>query len=163
MTALLSFVLAAMNAVAPGRDHAVLAEATADVVDAADALFADDADKRKTASFVIAVEDRESSLDNGAIGDSGQSHCAGQVYLPGNARTREGWTGADLRADAHKCITVVVRKIRESFAACRSLPLDERLSGYARGSCTSVEGRRISRDRATRARWIFAHAIEGAS
>jgi hypothetical protein len=42
---------------------------------------------------------------------------------------------------------IALGRIRESLAACASLPAPERLAVYARGRCSSVEGRRLSRVR----------------
>lgn len=42
---------------------------------------------------------------------------------------------------------VALGRIRESVSACRSLPVEERLSVYTRGRCHSVEGCRLSRVR----------------
>lgn len=158
MSALLPFVLAGMAALSPDRDHSTLGAAIAEVVEAERPLFADDDDRRQTASFYVAVLFRESSLDNNAIGDKGASHCAGQIYLPNGARTREGWTGAELRGDVTKCLAVVSRMLRASFVACRALPPAERMSLYARGSCTSETGRRLSRDRFALARRVHTAA-----
>lgn len=44
---------------------------------------------------------------------------------------------------------VALERIRESLKACASLPPPERLAVYARGRCSSVEGRRLSR-----LRWV---------
>lgn len=44
---------------------------------------------------------------------------------------------------------VALSRIRESVSACRTLPIEERLSVYTRGRCHSVEGRRLSRVRFT--------------
>lgn len=44
---------------------------------------------------------------------------------------------------------VAMRRVRDSRAVCRRLPPEERLAAYARGSCSSVEGRRLSRWRYT--------------
>ena len=153
---MIAIVIAMMLWVAPAREHSDLAGALARAVDAHPPLFRDDPDKRKTAAFYVALLFRESSLRNNAIGDHGDSHCAGQIYLPGGAKTREGWSGADLRADVDKCLFVVARKVRESFAACASLPAEERMALYARGSCASDEGRRLSRDRSRLAKRIAA-------
>ncbi len=46
---------------------------------------------------------------------------------------------------------VALARIRESVTACASLPATERLAVYARGRCSSVEGRRLSR-----VRWVSA-------
>lgn len=48
-----------------------------------------------------------------------------------------------LEADAR----VALERVRESVAACAHLPPEERLSVYARGRCSSAEGRRLSRVR----------------
>lgn len=40
-----------------------------------------------------------------------------------------------------------IERIRESRAACRALPKEEQLALYARGSCGSTEGRKLSRHR----------------
>lgn len=51
------------------------------------------------------------------------------------------------------CVTLeqdaklALERIRESTRACRHLPKEERLAVYTRGSCSSVEGRRLSRVR----------------
>jgi hypothetical protein len=50
-----------------------------------------------------------------------------------------------LEADAR----VALSRVRESLKACAALPAPERLAVYARGRCTSVEGRRLSR-----VRWV---------
>lgn len=42
---------------------------------------------------------------------------------------------------------VAIERIRESRSACRHLPKEEGLALYARGSCESEEGRRLSRTR----------------
>jgi hypothetical protein len=149
-----AFVLVMMLVLAPRRDHAELAGAVALAAETGRPLFALDEDRHKTAAFYTALLFRESSLRNDAIGDQGHSHCAGQIYLSHGFRTREGWSGADLREDVDKCMTVVVRMVRESFAVCAHLPPEERLALYARGSCASAEGRRISRDRSRLARRI---------
>lgn len=46
---------------------------------------------------------------------------------------------------------IALGRIRESLNACASLPPEERLAVYTRGSCWSVEGRRLSR-----VRWVSA-------
>ena len=40
-----------------------------------------------------------------------------------------------------------IERVRESRAACRHLPKEEQLALYARGNCTSEEGKRLSRTR----------------
>lgn len=77
--------------------------------------------------------------------DGGQSNCWAQIYLPNHARTTEGWTGAELRADPKKCATVAVRMIKASLARSPSCNYCG-LTIYARGRDTE-EGRRLSRVR----------------
>ena len=40
-----------------------------------------------------------------------------------------------------------IERVRESRSACRHLPKEEQLALYARGNCTSEEGKRLSRHR----------------
>ena len=40
-----------------------------------------------------------------------------------------------------------IERVRESRSACRHLPKEEQLALYARGNCTSDEGKRLSRTR----------------
>ncbi len=40
-----------------------------------------------------------------------------------------------------------IERIRESRAACSALPTDEQLAMYARGNCSSEEGKRLSKTR----------------
>lgn len=42
---------------------------------------------------------------------------------------------------------IALERVRESLRACRELPPPERLAVYARGRCSSEEGRRLSRVR----------------
>jgi len=117
-------------------------------------LFAGDDGRAKTALTLLGLTRYESDwhvdVDNGTTrGDKGRSWCLGQVLLDakGAKTTAEGWTGPDLVADRRKCLRVVLRMARESFVACRALPVEERLALYARGSCESADGRKLSRTR----------------
>jgi hypothetical protein len=49
---------------------------------------------------------------------------------------------------------VAIERIRESRAACHHLPTEEQLAIFTRGSCDSVEGRRLSRTR-----WPYAGEV----
>lgn len=53
------------------------------------------------------------------------------------------WMCSDLVAGA----VVALERLRESVAACRHLPAPDRLALYARGSCSSKQGVRLSRVR----------------
>lgn len=95
--------------------------------------------------------------------DFGRSWCMGQINLgrkpmpdpenPGSqieessTTTPQGWTGRDLVADRDKCVRETIRVARQSFAACRRLPMEERYAMYAAGTCGSEKGKEISRYR----------------
>jgi hypothetical protein len=149
MTPLLAWVLAACEALAPGRSHEQLAGAIASRVESEAPLFKADEDKKKTASFLVAIAFRESSLKWDVTGDmhAGKptSFCAYQIHLPYGAKTPEGWTGQDLIEDPNKCVTTAMRMLRESFRSCPAHPL----AWYAEGprGCESERAQRISRDR----------------
>jgi hypothetical protein len=113
-------------------------------------------------------------------GDSGRSWCMAQVMMgradpDGMTRTRvivgengglkfvndpskrTGWGGEDLVQDRTKCFRVALRLARMSFASCSSLPVKDRLSMYASGSCSS--GSQASRRRVGQAqRWLWRNA-----
>ena len=148
MSPLLAWLLAAASTLAPGRSHDRLAEAIADRVEAEAPLFKGDDAKTKTASFLLAIAFRESSLRADAVGDfrNGRptSFCAFQVHT-WDGKTSEGWTGPDLAEDPQKCVTVAMRMLRQSMRMCPEHPL----AFYAEGprGCTSTRGQRLSRDR----------------
>lgn len=102
---------------------------------------------RYEASWLAAIAFRESSFRADAVGDHGSSFGAWQIHLPRGARTREGFTGADLLEDVHASAREALRQLRASLHVCKALPESERLSLYARGSCASERGRKLSRDR----------------
>ncbi len=67
-----------------------------------------------------------------------------QVNLSTGARTREGWSGPELRDDPAKCIAVGFRMLRDSIRVDSRNPV----AFYARGPrWQSVEARRLSQDR----------------
>ena len=148
MSPLHAWVLAASSTLAPGRSHDRLAEAITNRVEAEAPLFKNDEDKKRTASFLVAVAFRESSLKADAVGDfrNGKptSFCAFQVHT-WDGRTTEGWSGPDLAEDPNKCVTVAMRMLRQSMKSCPDHPL----AMYAEGpkGCESPRGQRISRDR----------------
>lgn len=92
--------------------------------------------------------------------DGGSSFCWAQVNLPHGARTLEGWSGSELKADPVKCATVAVRIIKSSVTAPRA-PSDCPLCVYARGyrwlGSDSVmrEARRLSSNRVSLARKLL--------
>ncbi len=141
----LTFLLAAMAFLQPGRDHQTNAAAMALIIEREPPLFRDDETKRKTAALLAAVSFRESSFRNEAESQTGDS-CLLQIHLPAGARTREGWSGADLRADVTKCLTVGFRMLRESVRICPKAPIAWYAAGGT-GACTNARALRISRDR----------------
>ncbi len=98
--------------------------------------------ERTLAAWAVGVALHESgflrSVDTGARkGDGGRSFCVFQVNLGpgGRGKTAEGWTGADLTADRHKCARAGIAILARHLAACASLPFADRTSGYASGTC----------------------------
>lgn len=148
MSPLHAWVLAASSLLAPGRSHDRLAEAITSRVEMEPPLFKGDEDKKRTASFLVAVAFRESSLRADAVGDFRRgrptSFCAFQVHT-WDGKTQEGWTGPELAEDPDKCVKVAMRMLRQSMKICPEHPL----AFYAEGprGCTSRRGQRISRDR----------------
>lgn len=136
---ILAFLLAAMALLAPGRDHARLAGAIDRVVDAEPPLFRDDADKRRTAAYLVAIAFRESSLRTDAIGDKGRSFCSFQIH-----RTNGG--SQALVDDVDACVRKAFTMLRESARVCPAFPLAHYAEGGT-GACTSARAQRISRDR----------------
>ena len=138
MSGVLPFVLAAMQSLIPNGDHAELGGAIAERVDAEAPLFSDDADRRKTASYLAAIAYRESALRLDAVGDKGTSYCAFQLHRS------SGGTRAML-TDARACVGHAFGMLRTSMRACPAHPL----AIYAEGprGCSSPRAQRISRDR----------------
>jgi hypothetical protein len=142
---LASFVLAAALVLAPGRDHGVLANAIAARVEAEPPLFAGDADRHRTAAYLVAISFRESSLTLGAVGDHGRSFCAFQIH------DSSGGSPA-LLTDADACVRAAFAMLRTSMRVCPAFPL----AWYAEGpaGCSSVRAQRISRDRLALAAFV---------
>lgn len=114
-----------------------LADAIDRAVDRDGPLFVGADGARQTRALMVAVAWRESSFRLDVVGDQGRSMCAFQILNGPRS----------LLADVDACTTRGLAMMRESFAACSTLPVAERLAGYARGSCTRDDGRAISRDR----------------
>lgn len=77
-------------------------------------------------------------------GDQGRSWCLMQLNV-GKGKSPGGFSGPELVADRTHCFSEGLRAIRGSFAACRGLGLEYRLSAYASGTC--AKGRDKSRQR----------------
>jgi hypothetical protein len=143
---MIRIILAVMLWLAPGRDHAALASAI----------------EAETGSrmlpLVLSVAFNESGFRADVAGDCpgikagdacprerGKSFCA--MQLNGE---RYRYTLDDPRA----CIREGVKALEVSLSVCREHPPNDRLAYYARGSCESEEGQRISRHRFALARKI---------
>jgi hypothetical protein len=150
MSAALPFVLAAMNSLVPHVDHSELGGAIARRVDAERPLFAGDEDKRKTASVLIAIAYRESSLRLDAVGDKGTSFCALQIH-----RSSGGMPA--MLTDASLCVGRAFEILRTSIRVCRAHPI----AFYAEGprGCSSPRAQRISRDRMAIAAGLRARVV----
>lgn len=148
--------------------------------------FDDPIGRAKTLAVMLAVADSESGgyrkdvdLNVGKLarGDGGRSWCIMQILLSkpnADGRTDQrialkgdtyefvrakdkGYGGEDLIANRRACFRVALHMARESFRACASLPVEERLSVYAGGDCTV--GRAASRVRVGKAvRWLAQKA-----
>ncbi len=130
---LFAIVLVWMHMLAPGRDVDAIAWAVASV-----------AESREEAALITAVAYRESGLDNGAVGDHGQSVCAMQVH--GGSRS--------LLLDVGACVRRGTLMMRES----RRIDSTNPIAFYARGprGYQTEEARRLSRDRVALSRRLLA-------
>jgi hypothetical protein len=176
MESLVSYLVAAMLAWVPVNAHASLesqdhvlaryqsiARDVASVaLDESEAPVFEGADRRtETALLMLAVASYESSfskrVDDGVRrGDHGYSYCLMQIRV-GHGATREGWNGQQLIDDRKLCFRAALHILQASFAACRKLPFEDRLSAYASGHC--FVDAEVSRSRVWRARtWWQAHA-----
>lgn len=129
---------------------------------------------RQTAALVASLAWFEGGNNPSAIGDCKipdphpgwhpctaaripQSFCALQVYLPGGAKTAEGWTGADLLADPVKCVRAGLRIVKASIVGDRSGTCP--LCLYARGRDTA-EARILSGHRMLLAHRLFTEVTQ---
>jgi hypothetical protein len=134
------------------RRYESIANDINDVVDEEDSLFYGPAGKAQTAMLVAAISSYESGSFDEQVdkmikrGDNGHSYCIMQVAI------RDGETIHD-RKD---CIRLGLGRIRESFAACKGYPKDEKLAAFTSGSCS--RGHQASRLRFNRAiNWMKEH------
>lgn len=133
---LLDTLLLVMALMFPRGEHYAAAMAYDSEVRHEAPLFEGDISREETASFLLAVGYRESGWNNDAVGDNNSSFCMMQIHT------------TEAREYGHtSCVKKAYELIRTSFRLCKALPIRERLAYYARGSCESSEGRRISRDR----------------
>lgn len=165
----LPFVLAAMSAVAPGRDHTTLGTAIANVVEAEAPLFRGDHDFRRTESLIVAIAFREGSLLLSVEGDhdckrrddakrcvekgAPRSFCTMQIHDSSGG-------SAALNADPEACIRTGLGMVRRSMRACSLVPLAwYAVGGPPERACVSAYGEKISRDRIALAKWIHGEAV----
>jgi len=106
-------------------------------------LFGGKSGRHATATLLLGLSWMESGwrrdvdLGQGKLArGSGMDSCLMQIRLGKNETTAEGWTWQDLVGDREKCFRAGLRIARRSFSACRSLPVEHRLSAYATGSCS---------------------------
>lgn len=132
------------------------------VVLGAPPLFADDQDRKKTASLMLSIAFYESgflkAVDTGVSrGDHGESYCLLQVRT-GNGKVKYGseemrqWRGADLIADRTKCFRAGLEALRISIHQCPAGPNGESLNLYATGRCEQQS--KEARNRWRTALWI---------
>jgi hypothetical protein len=176
MENLVTYLVAAMVAWVPIHAHApiespdvvharyesIAHDAVSVALEAGEAPLFDGPDGRaQTAVLMLSVASFESSfrksVDEGVgRGDHGYSYCLMQIHV-GDGHTREGWSGRQLVEDRKLCFRAALHILRASFGACRSLPVDDRLSAYASGRCFADA--LVSRSRIGRARrWWESHA-----
>jgi hypothetical protein len=168
VTAMLSWVPPHAHAPLEAREHVltrygeIARDAASVALDESEApLFEGPDGRTETALLMLSVASFESSfsqrVDDGIrLGDHGHSYCLMQIRV-GQGATREGWSGRQLIEDRKRCFRAALHILRDSFAACRNLPIDDRLSAYASGRC--FREARVSRSRLGRARaWWQSHA-----
>lgn len=82
----------------------------------------------------------------------------GRIALPSDPANEviSGYTSQELLADRSKCFRTALHFIRQSFTACSSLPVANRLAVYASGSCD--RGYDQSQQRIlTGQKWFYGH------
>jgi hypothetical protein len=171
---LAALVLSAMRTLEPSSPYDATFETTAYAVadeSTRSPLFAGEEGAARTAALVTSVAWFESRFQPDAAGDCDRTTREGTCakgarpssfcLLQINASNHRalGVTADELRTDAATCVRAGLRMMRQSFAACRALPLEERLDWYAGGGPTcaapSEDARRKSRHRVAKAIWIY--------
>lgn len=123
--------------------YSTTAEAMARVVATEDPLFAGPHGREQTAALLVETATEEGALRADAVGDHGASACMTQIHESNFARL--GVTRAQLLTDLDACLRTGLRMMRESFAACRERPFDERLSAYLAGGAGCSDDERVVR------------------
>lgn len=120
---MIPWILAAMLQLQPSAPwSSTFYETARGIVEGAEAEPVFTGDIRRTIALDIAVAWFESRFQQDAVGDHGAAHGLYQVHAPLAATVREQTIVAN-------------RMMRESMRACRALPVEQRLSLYASGSC----------------------------
>lgn len=101
---------------------------------------------RKDVDFGVGKRSRGEGVDS----------CLAQIRV-GVGKTDEGWSHEDLTGDRKKCFTAALRLMARSYASCRDLPPEEKLTAYTSGNCRSDRGKEKSRERVTLSRRLLAH------
>jgi len=133
------WVAQAMNLVSPSMPHEVAinqGEISTAIASAAtqDPLFEGELGGYKTAALLVALARHESGFRKDILGDHGRSVGLYQIQPP---TARVNLHLLTLPRDAS---FVAIDLIRQSFHACRTLPIWDRLAWYAQGktACTST-------------------------
>jgi len=136
-------------------------------------VFSGDFGRARTTMLLLSIayfesgfrRDVDLGLGKVGSGDHGRSHCLLQINMGVNRTDTtylqhligKEWSVNDLLQDRTKCFFTGFSMVTKSFVACRSLPLEERLAGYASGDCS--KGRDESKTRIEKARrWFSGHA-----
>lgn len=144
-------------------------------------IFAGPTGRSQTVSLLLGImfwetsfrKDVDFGIGEHSRGDHGESWCLMQIKI-GDGRTaswntrlnrvatpmddpedvRPGYSGEELVHDRKLCFSEGLKVVRGSFGVCHDLPLAERLSSYASGSCD--KGRDASKKRVnTGIRWFY--------
>lgn len=159
---LLDFVLAGAAYLDPMRDHAVISEVIANVVQEELPLFRDDQDRQKTAALVLAVAWREGSLGLRVLGDCTESKAgapcrgAARSFCTLQVHASSGGSPA-LNDDPSLCIRTGLAMLRTSMRVCAAAPVAFYAAGP--GSCENARALRISADRMRLASRVRAAAV----
>lgn len=126
-----------------------LAIATVEELQASPSLYAHDELRIRSLALVVAIQFRESTFRNAAVGDGGQSFCAMQVHAS------SGGTRA-LLASPRECVAAGLALLRRSIALDRAHPV----AAYARGPRYKTEEARSISDDRVRIAERLAHGLD---
>lgn len=141
---LLDFAMSIMLALSPGRDHTVLATATANVIEHRGCLYKGEGCEQKTAAVMATWAWFESSLRVNAKGKT--NDCGAWQHV-----TQDPLECARLRSDANYAADVAWDDMHASLKACGDL------SVFARGTCSA--GRAIVARRTPKVLWAMRKVV----